>query len=131
MNLRQYIITMLFATALCWVSWFFVIGNTDPFTTPISGFAFFYGSLFLSVMGTFSIIFFFFYKFFGDKNLPLFRYVEISFRQSMFLSLFAILTLFLQGQNYLNIVTGSLLLIMLVLIISFNISVKYKSKTIN
>ena len=127
MNLRQYIATMLFATILCWLSWFFVISNVDPFATPISGFAFFYGSLFLSVMGTLSIMFFFFYKLFGDKNLPMFRYVEVSFRQSMFLSLFIILALFLQGQNYLNIVTTSLLLIIFVLIVSFNISVKYKS----
>ncbi|MFA7314842.1 MAG: hypothetical protein WC025_02830 [Candidatus Magasanikbacteria bacterium] len=126
MNLRQYIATMLFATILCWLSWFFVISNVDPVTTPVSGFAFFYGSLFLSIMGTFSLIFFFYYKLFGDKNLPMFRYVEVSFRQSIFLSFFAILILFLQGQNYLNIVTGSLLLIIFVLIISFNVSVKHK-----
>ncbi|PIR78400.1 MAG: hypothetical protein COU28_01805 [Candidatus Magasanikbacteria bacterium CG10_big_fil_rev_8_21_14_0_10_36_16] len=127
MNLRQYIATMLFATILCWLSWVFVITNVDPFTTPISGFAFFYGSLFLSVMGTLSLIFFLFYKLFGDKNLPMFRYVEVSFRQAMFLSLFVILALFLQGQNYLNMVTASLLLVIFVLIVSFNISVKYKS----
>jgi len=127
MNLRQYIATMLFATILCWLSWVFVITNVDPFTTPISGFAFFYGSLFLSVMGTLSLIFFLFYKLFGEKNLPMFRYVEVSFRQAMFLSLFVILALFLQGQNYLNMVTASLLLVIFVLIVSFNISVKYKS----
>ncbi|MDD2655969.1 MAG: hypothetical protein PHQ18_00135 [Patescibacteria group bacterium] len=127
MNLRQYIATMLFATILCWVSWFFVILNVDPTSSPLSGFLFFYGSLFLSVLGTLSIIFFFFYRFFGAKDLPLFRYVQISFRQSLFLSLFMILALFLQGQNYLNMVTGSLLLIMFVLIISFNISVKHKA----
>jgi len=127
LNLRQYIATMLFATILCWLSWVFVITNVDPFTTPISGFAFFYGSLFLSVMGTLSLIFFLFYKLFGDKNLPMFRYVEVSFRQAMFLSLFVILALFLQGQNYLNMVTASLLLVIFVLIVSFNISVKYKS----
>ena len=126
MNLRQYIATMLFATILCWVSWFFVILNVDPASSPLSGFLFFYGSLFLSILGTLSIIFFFFYRFFGAKDLPLFRYVQISFRQSLFLSLFMILALFLQGQNYLNMVTGSLLLIMFVLIISFNISVKHK-----
>jgi len=127
MNLRQYIATMLFATILCWLSWVFVITNVDPFTTPISGFAFFYGSLFLSVMGTLSLIFFLFYKLFGDKNLPMFRYVEVSFRQAMFLSLFLILSLFLQGHNYLDMVTASLLLVIFVLIVSFNISVKYKS----
>ncbi|EKE07556.1 MAG: hypothetical protein ACD_18C00055G0006 [uncultured bacterium] len=127
MNLRQYIATMLFATILCWVSWFFVILNVDPASSPLSGFLFFYGSLFLSILGTLSIIFFFFYRFFGAKDLPLFRYVQISFRQSLFLSLFMILALFLQGQNYLNMVTGSLLLIMFVLIISFNISVKHKA----
>ncbi|MFA7244819.1 MAG: hypothetical protein WC070_01395 [Candidatus Magasanikbacteria bacterium] len=126
MNLRQYIFTMMFATMLCWVSWFFVINNIDPFTTPVSGFLFFYGSLLLSVLGTFSIIFFFFYKLFGSKEMPLFRYVQISFRQSLFLSSFLIFTLFLQGNNYLNVVTGTLLLIIFVLIISFNISVKHK-----
>jgi len=126
MNLRQYIVTMLFATSLCWVSWVFVLLNVDPFTAPLTGFLFFYGSLLLSVLGTLSIIFFFFYRFFGAKDLPLFRYVQISFRQALFLSIFAVLALFLQGQNYLNIITGSLLLIMFILIVSFNISVKHK-----
>jgi len=126
MNLRQYIATMIFATMLCWVSWAFVILNIDPFTAPLSGFLFFYGSLFLSILGTLSIIFFFFYRFFGAKDLPLFRYVQISFRQALFLSIFAVIALFLQAQDYLNIITGSLLLIMFVLIISFNISIKHK-----
>lgn len=124
MNLRQYIFTMLFATTLCWVAWFFVIVNIDPFETNMLGFSFFYISLFLSLLGTISLIIFLCYRLFASRDLPLFRYVQISFRQSLFISSFVIVCLFLQGSNYLNMWIAIVLVSMFVLCISFSLSVK-------
>ncbi|MBI2436140.1 MAG: hypothetical protein HYV41_00110 [Candidatus Magasanikbacteria bacterium] len=115
---------MLFATTLCWVAWFFVIVNIDPFETNMLGFSFFYISLFLSLLGTISLIIFLCYRLFASRDLPLFRYVQISFRQSLFISSFVIVCLFLQGSNYLNMWIAIVLVSMFVLCISFSLSVK-------
>jgi len=127
MNLRQYIFTMIFATILCWVSWFFVILNVDPFQTASFGFIFFYISLFLALFGTVSLIIFLLYKLFASRELPLFKYVQISFRQSLFMSLFFMLFIFLQGIGFLNIWNVMLLGAIFILVISFTLSVRHKS----
>jgi hypothetical protein len=124
MNLRQYIFTMLFATTLCWVALFFVMINVDPFETNILGFVFFYVSLFLSLLGTVSLVIFLCYRLFSSGALPLFRYVQISFRQSMFISIFVVIFLFLQGMGYLTVWNSAVLISIFVLLISFSLSVK-------
>lgn len=124
MNLRQYIFTMLFATTLCWVALLFVMVNVDPFETNTLGFVFFYVSLFLSLLGTISLVIFLVYRLFASRELPLFRYVQISFRQSLYISFFIILFLFLQGTEYLNMWNAIVLVSMFVLFISFSLSVK-------
>jgi len=126
MNLRQYIFTMIFATLLCWVSWGFVILNVDPFQSAALGFVFFYVSLFLALLGTVSLIVFLLYRLFASRELPLFKYVQISFRQSLLMSAFLVLFLYLQGQGYLNIWNMMLLVTIFILIISFTLSVRHK-----
>lgn len=129
MNLRQYIFTMLFATTLCWVALFFVMINVDPFETNMLGFVFFYVSLFLSLLGTVSMIIFLCYRLFASRDLPLFRYVQISFRQSLFISSFLVVFLFLQGQGYLNMWNSAILISIFILLISFSLSVKRTHKS--
>lgn len=124
MTLRQYITTMIFATLLCWVAWGFVIINVDPFEVNALGFVFFYVSFFLALLGTISLIIFFVYRFFASRDLPLFRYVQISFRQALVISVFLVGFLYLQGRGYLNLWNGSLLGTIFVLFISFSLSVK-------
>jgi len=103
MSLRQYITIMLIATVLCWTSWVFVIINIDPFEARALSFSFFYISLFFALVGTFSVIIFGVYSFFLHKNEPMFRSVQKSFRDSLIVSLFLTILLFLQGKNLLNI----------------------------
>ncbi|HAT03984.1 MAG TPA: hypothetical protein DCS29_04410 [Candidatus Magasanikbacteria bacterium] len=119
---------MVFATVLCWISWVFVISNVDPFQTTMLGFVFFYASLYLALLGTISLVIFFCYKLFASRDLPLFRYVQISSRQSLFISTFLVICLYLQGQQYLNIWNALLLMAIFILFISFSLSVKHGSK---
>jgi hypothetical protein len=124
MTLRQYLITMVIATLLCWFSTFFVLVNVDPFETTWLSFVFFYASLLLALIGTTSLIIFVVYHVWGGKELPLFRYVQTSFRQSLLVAVFLVLTLFLQGQKLLTIWNGAILGTVMVLILSFSFSVK-------
>ena len=61
MNLRQYLAIMGMATALCWVSWIFVLFNIDPFLDTGLGFFFFYLTFFFALIGSLSIIVFILY----------------------------------------------------------------------
>ncbi|PLX28523.1 hypothetical protein C0581_02120 [Candidatus Parcubacteria bacterium] len=120
---------MLFATILCWISWVFVIINVDPFQTTYLGFVFFYMSFFLALLGTISLLTFLSYKLFASRDLPLFRYVQISFKQSVFITAFIIMFLYLRGGGFLNIWNALLLFVIFILVISFTISIKHKNSS--
>ena len=102
MTLKQYLIIMLLATVFCWVAWWFVITNIDPFQADIMGFIFFYASLFCSLVGTMSILSFLFRKLFSRSDEPMFRYVKRSFRDAVFIAVFLIILLYFQARNYLH-----------------------------
>ena len=124
MNLRQYITIMLVGTVLCWSAWFFVIVNVNPFEAGTLSFLFFYISLFLALLGTFSVLIFVVYRLFSRTELPLFRYVERSFRESFILSAICIFLLFLRGVDLLNIWNFSFFIVLLILLFSFSFSTK-------
>ena len=102
MSLRQYLSLMIFSTILCWIAWGMVLVNIDPFQTSVSGFAFFYVSLFLSLVGTLSLIAFLGYRLFSRAELPLYRYVQKSFQGGVIASALILLLLMLQGQSLLR-----------------------------
>ncbi len=122
MTLKQYLTIMAIATVLCWISWLFVIINIDPFQGNISGFVFFYITLFFSLLGTNSLLIFCVYRFFSN-NHPMFRYVQKSFRESLILSIFIIFILFLQGMNWLTIWNLAILVLLTIFTASFLFSV--------
>ncbi len=93
---------MLLATIFCWIAWWFVISNVDPFQGDGLGFFFFYLSLFLAILGTLSLLTFVVRKILSRQNLPMFRYVQKSFRDAIFIALLVVLLLFLQAQGYLH-----------------------------
>lgn len=124
MNLKQYLITMILGSILCWVSWFFVLFNVDPFQSSNLGFIFFYISLFFSLIGTISLLIFFLYHQFGSKDIPMFKHVQLSFRQSTLFSFFVVLFLYFQGKHLLNFWNSMIFLTFFILILSFNISIK-------
>jgi len=126
MNLKQYISTMIVATILCWVSWWFVIQNIDPFVAGTLGFVFFYISLFLALLGTISLLIFTGYRLVGDSDIPLFRHVQKSFRQAMVITAFIVLFLFLQGNSYLTMWNAMILTAIFVLYVSLSFSLRHK-----
>jgi len=97
------LIVMVLATILCWVSWFFVILNIDPFETNLSGFIFFYVSIFLAMVGTFSIILFSSYQVVNKRERPMYFHVQKSFRDSIVMAIFITALLYLQGSGLMNV----------------------------
>lgn len=111
MTIKQYLIIMIIGAILCWVAWGFVILNIDPFQDTGVGLGFFYVSLFFAFLGAVSLINFLIRYYFSKSDLPLFRFVQRSFRDALFISAILIALLFLQGKGYLqwwNLVVGLL-----------------------
>lgn len=102
MSLRQYLLIMTLGAILCWVAWGMVIMNVDPFQEALMGFVFFYFSLFLALLGTFSLFSFLFYYYFSSTEILLFKAVERSFVWAFLISFILVFLLFLQGQGYLR-----------------------------
>jgi len=99
MTLRQYLILMSIGTISCWVAWFFVITSLDPNKAGMIGFLFFYISLFLALVGTFSVIGFMVRRKILKDDELVFRHVKKTFRQGiLFASLILIVLFLLQMQ---------------------------------
>jgi len=82
MSVRTYVILMIITTIVAWSGWIAVITNIDPETASIWGFAFFYFSLFLSLLGTFSVVGYIVrYIIQGNKRGSLYK-VSTAFRQA-------------------------------------------------
>ena len=91
---------MSILTALCWLAWILVIFFINPEQTGLIGFILFYFSLFLAIVGTASILGFIIRLRFHKK--PVFKQVEISFRQGVWVALLIIVVLVFQGLNLLR-----------------------------
>lgn len=124
MSLRYYLATMFLATTLCWLSWVYVLLNVDPFETSWVGYGFFFLSLFLASVGTWSILLFGLYYYWYRAAWPLFRYVQKSFRDAAWLALGGTALLWLQGAGYLTWVSGLTLAGVFILISAFTLSLK-------
>ena len=108
MSLRQYLTIMLMSAVLCWVAFAMVIINIDPFQDVGVGFAFFYASLFFSLLGTFSL-FSFWARCFSQRSRSIFHLVRASFRDSFIISAGVLIFLFLASRGFLNWMTGGIL----------------------
>lgn len=99
MTLRQYLFFMSLGTGLCWLAWIFIILNIDPKQAGLAGFALFYLSLFLSLLGSISIAGFWIRKKIFRNDDIVFRHVKKTFRQGIMLALAIILALGLQQAD--------------------------------
>ncbi|TSC55938.1 MAG: Uncharacterized protein G01um101418_509 [Parcubacteria group bacterium Gr01-1014_18] len=97
MTLRSYIYTMSAATLVAWGAFLFIIVNVDPTRTPVWGFLFFYATLFLSFLGTFSLILLWVRLRQKDEENPVFKRVAISYRQGIWVSLLILVSLALKS----------------------------------
>ncbi len=123
MTLKQLLIIMLLATAICWLSWLTVVWQIDPTETAILGPGLFYLSLFFSLIGTLFLISFTWRKMFCKYAMD-YKIVSTSFRQSIFFSLIVVGILYLQSQNLLNWWSVSLVVIVITLIEGFFLSMR-------
>ncbi len=124
MTLKQYFTVMILGTILCWATWWIVVLNIDPFQDTGLGLSFFYISLFLALLGTISVLAFLIRKTFSKIELPMFKFVQKSFKDSLFFSALLIIFLYLQGANYLRWWNGGVLILALVLYFTFVWSTK-------
>ncbi len=123
MTLRTYLTMMLLATAICWSAFAVVINSVNPDTTNWIGFLLFYGSLFMSLVGTSALIGFLI-RFIVLKRELVFRQVVIAFRQAFSFSILIIALLFLQAQGMLTWYNMIFLVIALTVLEFFLISYK-------
>lgn len=100
MTLKKYLNLMGILTGLCWLAWILVIFLVNPSQTGLVGFVLFYFSLFLAIIGTASILGFIIRI--RLKQKPVFKQVEIAFRQGIWIGFLVIFILILQGLNLLT-----------------------------
>lgn len=92
---------MIITTIVAWTGWFSVINNVDPETANLWGFVFFYLSLFLSLLGTFSVLGYLVrYITQGNKRGSIYK-VSTAFRQAFLWALAINVALALQSQRLL------------------------------
>lgn len=125
MTLKQYLILMSLCAIFCWAIWISVLYLIDPTEAGILGFVFFYLSLFLSLVGTISVIGLLFRMKWGKEEL-IFKTVFVSFRQAIMLSTLLVGSLFLKSKNLLTWWNAVFLILALTILEFFFVSYKKK-----
>jgi len=126
MTLKKYLNLMSILTIICWLAWVFVIFFVNPKETGLIGFVLFYFSLFLAIVGTAAII-----GFLVRTRLnkgPVFKQVEASFRQGIWLSFLVVGLFLLQNLGILRWWNGVFLLLFLMFLEFFFLSSRKKYK---
>ena len=101
MTLRRYLIVMAIGSILCWLAWIFLLWSVDPTDSGGLSFAFFYTSLFLAVVGTFSVFGFVLRWLVLPTEAVVFRHVKQTFRQSILIGGMLVLLLWLRAHQLL------------------------------
>lgn len=130
MSLRSYLFLMFIATLLSWVAWVFVLLDISPFDGNLLGLFFFYLSLFMAVVGTFSVIGFMIRRLVMKNDEVVFRHVRRTFRQGILLGLAIILILILLSENLLYW-WNAIILVILFIFIEVIIFTNYKHSNSN
>lgn len=117
MSLKKYLFLMVMATILCWAAFAFVLFFINPKTAGTTGLLFFYLSLFLGLLGVFSILGFL-SRYFLGRRIVVYHQVKVAFRQGAMLALLLTGSLFLQGQRLL-VWWNTLLFIFLLSVIEY------------
>jgi len=100
MTLKKYLNLMTILTIICWVAWVLVLVLINPQQSDLIGFVLFYFSLFLALLGTASIFGFLIRVWLKKK--PIFKQVEIAFRQGIWLGLLVLIIFILKGLDLLR-----------------------------
>jgi len=123
MSLKKYLIIMTSVTLICWIAWLVVLFYFSPGEGNSMVFLLFYLSLFLALIGTFSLMGFFGRVWFSREQV-IFRYLGVSTRQALWFSILLVGTLMMQGVDFLRWWSVLLLIIFLILLEFFFLSRK-------
>lgn len=113
---------MLLGTIICWVAWALVIRSTDPMTAPWFIFFFFYASLLLALLGTFTLLGFLWRIWQHREAVVLLRHVRKTFRQGILFAALVTGALYLRAHSWLTWWSVLVLLFVLVVIESLFLS---------
>lgn len=102
MNLKTYNIFMILATAIAWLGFFIIINNFDPNLGNWVVFVMFYAVLFLAILGTLSLLGYWWRKIFNRRREMSRLLVAESFRQAIIFSAVVIIALWLQASRILT-----------------------------
>lgn len=99
---------------LCWLAWGAVLRGISPLEAGWGGFAFFYLSLFLALLGTFSVVVFLIRRRLLEDDAIIFRHVKQTFQQSVIAAMAIIVALILLGKDLLHWWNGIMLLLLVI-----------------
>jgi len=101
MTLRTYLNSMAVATSIAFMGWALVLIYIDPKSSGYIGLALFYTTLFLGLMGFFTLISFSLKRWISNNEI-IFAFIASSFRQGFWLAIIIIGLLLMQGARILN-----------------------------
>lgn len=102
MSLLRFLIILGAGTICSWTAWVLVLLTLDPITGGPIALLLFYGSFFLAMFGTATIIGFFI-RFWLEKEKVLFRQISTALRHGTVVGVATTVMLLLQSQRVLNI----------------------------
>ena len=126
MTLRQYLLIMSLGTILSWGAVGLIMRTFYPTDIQSTVLIIFYISLFLALVGTFSLAGFILRILLLKQQLLVSRHVAISFRQGILLALLLIVALILQSKSMLSWWSALLAVLALTILEFFFISTKIR-----
>ncbi|MBI4128784.1 MAG: hypothetical protein HY460_01920 [Parcubacteria group bacterium] len=102
MTLRQYLILVGAGSLVGWGAWLLVLFTINPYDAGLMGFALFYSSLTIALVGTLALIGFGIRMWVFEHEGIVLRQVTTAFRQACFLALVFVGSLFLQSRDLLR-----------------------------
>ena len=93
---------MILATAIAWLGFFIIINNFDPISGNWIVFTMFYAVLFLAILGSLSLIGYWWRRLLNRRKEMSRFLVSESFRQAIIFSAVAIIALWLQASRILT-----------------------------
>ncbi len=125
MSVRQYILFLLYGTAISWCAWLITLFSIDPVTASGIGLLAFHLTLFASLTGTVSAISTI-VRVRRKTPYTLEGLVKISLRQGIFIAVLLELTLFLMHNSWLTWWSAILLILLVGLLESIFLSLAHK-----
>jgi Ca2+/Na+ antiporter len=103
-------------TLFCWMAWVFVVLKISPVDSGFVGVFSFYLSLFLAIIGTFSVLGFLVRSMILKNDDAVFKHVKNTFRQSIFVATVIVTMLLMLSQGWLYWWTATMLMMLFVFI---------------